>query len=86
MAEESKERLETGSLEEEVENLRAQVFKMLELCLPPKEVRKEVIKNVYTIELSVLKIFKTLLDYQVDRLEKKVKAPEKKKAKRVKIE
>ncbi len=84
-AKKKEERLKVESLEEELESVKGQVSKLLELCLPPKEVRQEIMKNVYTIELSFFKIFKTLLDYQVSELEKKIEAP-KKKAKKVEIE
>ena len=57
-----KEKLEQESLEEQVEELRRDVFKVFELLLPPKEIRREVMRNLYTIELSFWKIFKTLVD------------------------
>lgn len=60
-----KEKLEQESLEEQVEELRRDVFKVFELLLPPKEIRREVMRNLYTIELSFWKIFKTLVDYEV---------------------
>ena len=55
-----KEKLELDSLEGQVEELRMDVFKVFELLLPPKEIRREVMRNLYTIELSFWKIFKTL--------------------------
>jgi hypothetical protein len=71
MAEE-KEELKVESLEEEVEQMKKEVGKLFDLFLPPKEVRREIIKNIYTIELSVLNIFRTLLDYKVKELEKRL--------------
>jgi hypothetical protein len=71
MAEE-KEELKVESLEEEVEQMKKEVGKMLEFFLPPKEVRREIMKNIYTIELSILNIFKTLLDYKVKELERRL--------------
>jgi hypothetical protein len=71
MAEE-KEELKVESLEEEVEQMKKEVGKLLELFLPPKEVRREIMKNIYTIELSILNIFKTLLDYKVKELERRL--------------
>lgn len=67
-----KEKLEQESLEEQVEELRRDVFKVFELLLPPKEIRREVMRNLYTIELSFWKIFKTLVDYEVSKLEGKI--------------
>jgi len=67
-----KEELKVESLEEEVEQMRKEVGKLFELFLPPKEVRREIIKNIYTIELSVLNIFRTLLDYKVKELERRL--------------
>ena len=71
MAEE-KEELNVESLEEEVEQMKKEVGKLLEFFLPPKEVRREIMKNIYTIELSILNIFKTLLDYKVKELERRL--------------
>ncbi|WP_457601011.1 hypothetical protein [Hydrogenivirga sp.] len=82
-----KEELKVESLEEEVQELKRSLFKVFEGLIPPKEVREEVMKNVYTIELSLLKIFKTLLDYQVESLEKRVEGKGKKrKAQKISIE
>jgi hypothetical protein len=67
-----KEELKVGSLEEEVEQMRKEVGKLFELFLPPKEVRREIMKNIYTIELSILNIFRTLLDYKVKELERRL--------------
>jgi len=67
-----KEELKVESLEEEVEQMKKEVGKLFDLFLPPKEVRREIIKNIYTIELSVLNIFKTLLDYKAKELERKL--------------
>jgi hypothetical protein len=67
-----KEELNVESLEEEVEQMKKEVGKLLEFFLPPKEVRREIMKNIYTIELSILNIFKTLLDYKVKELERRL--------------
>ncbi len=67
-----KEELKVESLEEEVEQMKKEVGKLFDLFLPPKEVRREIIKNIYTIELSILNIFKTLLDYKVKELERRL--------------
>jgi len=82
-----KEKLEQESLEEQVEELRRDVFKVFELMLPPKEIRREVMRNLYTIELSFWKIFKTLVDYEVSKLEGKIEKSEKKeKVKKIEVE
>ena len=58
-----------------------------ELLLPPKEIRREVMRNLYTIELSFWKIFKTLVDYEVSKLEGKIEKSEKKeKVKKIEVE
>ena len=67
-----KEELKVESLEEEVEQMKKEVGRLLELFLPPKEVRREIMKNIYTIELSILNIFRTLLDYKVKELERRL--------------
>jgi len=55
--------------------------------LPPKEIRREVMRNLYTIELSFWKIFKTLVDYEVSKLEGKIEKSEKKeKVKKIEVE
>jgi hypothetical protein len=83
-----KEELKPESMQEEVEELRRSVFKLFEILLPPKEVRREVMKNLYMAELSMLRILKTLLDYKVSQLESKAQAKEEKKerAKKVPVE
>ncbi len=82
-----KEELKPESLEEEVRELRKSLLNLFEVLLPPKEIRDEVLKNIYTIELSFLRIFKTLRDYQVESLEKKVEKRERKrKAQRIEVE
>ena len=84
-----KEELKVESLEEEVEQMKKEADKLLEFFLPPKEVRREIMKNIYTIELSVLNIFKTLLDYKVKELERKLEEREegkKEKVKKIQVE
>ncbi len=83
MAEE-KEELKVESLEEEVEQMKKEVGKLFDLFLPPKEVRREIIKNIYTIELSILNIFRTLLDYKVKELERRLEEKGEGKKERVK--
>ncbi len=86
MARETEE-VKSPSLEEEVQELRRSLFNLVEVVLPPREVREEVVRNLYNIELSFLKIFKTLLDYQVEILEKKVEGKGKrKKAQKIEVE
>jgi hypothetical protein len=84
-----KEELKVESLEEEVEQMKKEVGKLFDLFLPPKEVRREIIKNIYTIELSVLNIFKTLLDYKVKELERRLEERgegKKEKVKKIQVE
>ncbi len=82
-----KEELREEYLEEQVEELRRDLFKLFEVLLPPKEVRREVMKNLYTMELSFWKIIKTIVDYEVQRLESRVEGREKKeKVKRIEVE
>ncbi|MEJ7619337.1 MAG: hypothetical protein WKI46_00775 [Aquificaceae bacterium] len=83
----NKEELKEESLEEQVEELRKDMFKLFEVLLPPKEVRREVMKNLYTMELSFWKIVKTLVDYEVGRLESRIEEKEsKKKVKKIEVE
>jgi len=84
-----KEDLKVESLEEEVEQMKKEVGKLFELFLPPKEVRREIMKNIYTIELSVLNIFRTLLDYKVKELEGRLEERgegKKEKVKKIQVE
>lgn len=74
-----KEELKPESMQEEVEELRRSIFKLFEILLPPKEVRREVMKNLYMAELSMLRILKAILDYKVSQLESKAQAKEEKK-------
>ncbi|MCS7170738.1 MAG: hypothetical protein N3D14_05035 [Aquificaceae bacterium] len=85
MEQEEKHRQE--NIEEEVERMRMEVFRLLELFLPPKEVRREVLKNLYTIELSFWRILKTLVDYEVGKLEQKMeRAKPKERVKKIDVE
>lgn len=65
-----KEELKPQSLEEEVEELKRRFGHILQLCIPPKEVLDEIKKDFISAQVSLLKIFKTLLDYQIETLEK----------------
>ena len=67
---EKREELKPQSLEEEVEELKQRFSHILQLCIPPKEVLDEVKRDFITAQVSILKIFKTLLDYQIETLEK----------------
>ncbi|MCX8076544.1 MAG: hypothetical protein N3C57_05880 [Aquificaceae bacterium] len=82
-----KEKIEQESLEEQVEELRKETLRLFEFFLPPKEVRREVLKNIYTIELSFWKILKTLVDYEVDKAERKLEGSQPKgKVKKIEVE
>jgi t-SNARE complex subunit (syntaxin) len=65
-----KEELKPQTLEEEVEELKQKFGHIIQLCIPPKEVLDEIKKDFITAQVSLLKIFKTLLDYQIETLEK----------------
>ncbi|NPA32862.1 MAG: hypothetical protein GXO04_04475 [Aquificae bacterium] len=87
--EESKEtqRLETLTLEKEIEELKGELFALLRFCIPPAEVRQEVMRNLYTIPLSLLKICRTLIDYEIKLLEERIQETQKtQKSRRIKIE
>ena len=87
-----REDLKPQSLEEEVEELKHRFGHILQLCIPPKEVLDEIKKDFITAQVSILKIFKTLLDYQIATLEKMAFEKEteekesKKKVKKIKVE
>jgi len=63
-------KLKPPSLEEQVRELKQKFLPLLELCIPPEEVRKEIKKNVVTAQISLLRAFKTLLDYEIEALER----------------
>ena len=87
-----REELKPQSLEEEVEELKKHFGHILQLCIPPKEVLDEIKKDFITAQVSILKIFKTLLDYQIETLEKlasegdKENKETKKRVKKIKVE
>ncbi len=87
-----KEELKPQSLEEEVEELKRKFGHILQLCIPPKEVLDEIKKDFISAQVSLLKIFKTLLDYQIETLEKlasegkEEKTGSKKGVKKIKVE
>ncbi len=81
------EKIKEESLEEQVEELRKDMFRLFEVLLPPKEVRREVMKNLYAMELSFWKIVKTLVDYEVGKLESRIEEKEnRKKVKKIEVE
>jgi hypothetical protein len=65
-----KDELKPQTLEEEVEELKQKFGHILQLCIPPKEVMDEIKKDFLIAQVSILKIFKTLLDYQIETLER----------------
>ncbi len=81
-----KEDLKTETLEEEIEEIRGSIGRLMEKLLPPKDVRDEVVRNIYAIELSFLKIVKTLIDYKVNSLEEKTSDKKKKTSKKIEVE
>ncbi len=85
------EELHVETLEEQVKELREKIAHLLELCIPPAEVRNEIKRNLITAQVSLLKIFKTLLDYQISTLERLAGEEEKskkqeKRVKKIKLE
>ncbi|MCS7262502.1 MAG: hypothetical protein N3C13_03550 [Aquificaceae bacterium] len=79
--------LRQESLEEQVEELKRDASKFVDFCLPPKEVRQEILKNLRTIELSFLRIVKALVDYEVSKLEQKLeKKQATEKVKKIEVE
>lgn len=84
---EKEKKVEQESLEKQVEEARREMYRLLDLFLPPKEVRREILRNLYTIELSFWKILKTIVDYEVGRLEQKVEEGKvKERVKKVEVE
>jgi len=77
------------SFEDEAQIAREQALKMLfSAFLPPKEIREEVIRQMRISEMAFWKALKAVVDYQVQKLEKKTepKQETKKKAKKIDIE
>jgi len=85
--ERKEEELKIPSMEKELEEIKREFFKFMEFCVPPKEVRDEVMRNLYNIPLSVLKAFRTILDYEIKLLEERIKETERKpKSRRIAVE
>lgn len=81
------ETLNAPSLEKELQEIKREFYRILEFFIPPKEVVEEVRKNLYTIPLSVLRIMRTLIDYEIKLLEERIKETESKpKSKRITVE
>jgi len=86
-----KESLKPQTLEEEVEELKKKFGSLIHICLPPKDVLEEIKKDLITAQVSILKIFKTLLDYQIETLQNLVEQDtqtkeEKKKIQKIKVD
>jgi len=93
MEERKREELKPQTLEQEVEELKRKFTGILEICIPPKEVIDEIKRDFITAQVSILKIFKTLLDYQIETLERLAEggkkgetSEEKKRVKKIKVE
>ena len=85
--EEKQETLKASSLEKELQEIKREFYRILEFFIPPKEVVEEVRRNLYTIPLSVLRIMRTLIDYEIKLLEERIKETESKpKSKRITVE
>ncbi len=80
------EDLKVESLEDQVREINNSIFHMIDKLLPPKELREEVKKQIYTAQLSMLKAIKAIIDYKVSQLENKVEGKPTKKEKTKKIE
>ena len=65
-----KKRLQQETLEEQVAEMKRKLAPLMELCIPPREVREEIKRNLLTAQVSLLKVFKTLLEYQIEALER----------------
>ncbi len=83
---ERKEELKPQTLEEEVEEIKRRFSHILSLCIPPKEVLNEVKRDFITAQVSILKIFKTLLDYQIETLQKLAEGEEKPKKEKKRVQ
>jgi len=84
--------LKPQTLEEEVEEIKRRFSRLLSLCIPPKEVLEEVKRDFITAQVSILKAFKALLDYQIEVLERLAEGEgektkkEKKRVQKIKVE
>jgi hypothetical protein len=86
-----KEKLEVESFEDQAEMAREQALKMLfNAFLPPKEIREEVIRQMRISEMAFWKALKSVVDYKVQKLEKKTEPKQevegKRKARKINIE
>jgi len=90
----NKKELKPPSLEEQIVELKQKLLPLLELCIPPEEVREEIKRNLITAQVSLLKVFKTLLEYEIEVLERFAEGrseplkekTSKKKVKKIKVE
>ncbi len=83
---EKQEELKVESLEDQVKEMNKSLYYLIDKLLPPKEVREDVKKQIFTAQLSVLKAIKAIIDYKVSQLENKVEGKPTKKEKTRKIE
>jgi hypothetical protein len=55
----------------EKKDFKVQTFEdLISVCVPPEKVREEIKRNFLMANISILRIFKTLLDYNIEVLEK----------------
>lgn len=81
--------MEVESFEDEAQQAREEALRALfGAFLPPKEVREEVLRQIRISEMAFWKALKTIIDYKVEKLERKTqpKQDTKKKVKKIEIE
>lgn len=82
-----KEKLEVESFEDSTDRAREEALKAIfSMLLPPKEIREEVIRQMRISEMAFWKALKAIVDYKVNKLEKKTAPKQETKRKATKIE
>lgn len=81
-----KEELRTESFEDSADQAREEVIKAIfGMMLPPKEIRQEVLRQIRISEMAFWKALKAVVDYKVNKLEKKTTPKQETKQKATKI-
>ncbi len=82
-----KEDLKVESFEDSADTAREEAIKALfGMVLPPKEIREEVVRQMRISEMAFWKALKAVVDYKVNKLEKKTAPKQETKRKATKID
>ncbi len=70
----------------ELRQIMEHLDNIVELLLPPKEIRNEFRNNLKEAEINLLKAVKVIIDYKIEELSKSKSGNKRQRAQRIKVE